>query len=158
MTKYDDASWHYGGDFPAELSKENGATHIGFFLAWCVDNNLISQFLIDEAPEDINLVLKREITGRDFFLRNCDEKFTNEDLNDLGNYFAEDYYEDDGEFAKEVCPYLEDFSKATELYFQAFEQKNKTVYHIEDSWEIYEGFRELLDIRFDHWKKFRNIE
>ena len=29
MAKYDDASWHYGGDFPDDLPEENGATHIG---------------------------------------------------------------------------------------------------------------------------------
>ena len=26
--KYDDASWHYGGDFPADLPQAAGATHI----------------------------------------------------------------------------------------------------------------------------------
>ncbi|WP_262497415.1 DUF7832 domain-containing protein [Pedobacter caeni] len=29
MAKYDDASWHYGGDFPKDLPQINGATHIG---------------------------------------------------------------------------------------------------------------------------------
>ena len=33
--KYDDASWHYGGNFPKGLSRKNGATHIAFFLVWC---------------------------------------------------------------------------------------------------------------------------
>jgi hypothetical protein len=32
--KYDDASWHYGGDFPADLPREAGSTHIAMFLAW----------------------------------------------------------------------------------------------------------------------------
>ena len=27
--KYDDASWHYNGDFPTDLPVEAGATHIG---------------------------------------------------------------------------------------------------------------------------------
>ncbi|WP_163023784.1 hypothetical protein [Pseudomonas viridiflava] len=26
--KYDDASWHYTGDFPADQPKEQGGTHI----------------------------------------------------------------------------------------------------------------------------------
>ncbi|WP_441328174.1 DUF7832 domain-containing protein [Mesorhizobium album] len=32
--KYDDASWHSGGNFPRELPPEAGATHIAMFVAW----------------------------------------------------------------------------------------------------------------------------
>ena len=53
MAKYDDASWHYGGDFPDDLPEENGATHIGMFLNWCIDNDLISEFQIEESGEDV---------------------------------------------------------------------------------------------------------
>jgi hypothetical protein len=158
MAKYDDASWHYGGDFPSELPIENGGTHIGLFLAWCIDNNLISQFQIEESSADINLVLQRKITGRDFFLTNCDEKFTSEDLNELGNSFAEDYYVDEGEFAKRSCSYLQDFSNVAEGYFESTGQNGKTVYHLEDTWDFYDVFKEIIDIRFAQWKKFRNIE
>ncbi|RML48695.1 DUF7832 domain-containing protein [Pseudomonas avellanae] len=31
--KYDDASWHYNGNFPSDLPDTAGATHIGMFLA-----------------------------------------------------------------------------------------------------------------------------
>lgn len=34
--KYDDASWHVGGEFPKELPPQAGATHIGMFAAWCM--------------------------------------------------------------------------------------------------------------------------
>ncbi len=30
--KYDDASWHYGGEFPADSPDEFGGTHIGLSL------------------------------------------------------------------------------------------------------------------------------
>ena len=33
MAKYDDASWHYEGDYPEDLPTANAATHIGMFLA-----------------------------------------------------------------------------------------------------------------------------
>ena len=36
----DNAAWHYGGNFPEELPKENGGTHIGFFLAWIINKNI----------------------------------------------------------------------------------------------------------------------
>ena len=38
--KYDDASWHYGGDFPKDLPIEAGATHTGMFLALARSGNL----------------------------------------------------------------------------------------------------------------------
>lgn len=63
MAKYDDASWHYGGDFP----DENGATHIGMFITWCINNNLISDFQIEESLEDIEKVKQKELTGGRFF-------------------------------------------------------------------------------------------
>jgi len=33
--KYDDASWHYGGDFPIGSPEEYGGTHIALFMKWC---------------------------------------------------------------------------------------------------------------------------
>jgi hypothetical protein len=42
--KYDDSSWHYGGDvFPEDLPPEAGGTHIGMFLAWAIMNYLESE-------------------------------------------------------------------------------------------------------------------
>jgi hypothetical protein len=117
MPKYDDASWHYGGDFPAELPPENGATHIGFFVSWCIDNDLISAFQLEEAGEDVQRVKNREITGRDFLLQYCDGKFTDEDLNNLGNAFAQDYYESETEFAKQYGSYLSNYNTAIEKVF-----------------------------------------
>src|SRR5688572_23363485 len=34
MEKYDDADWHYGGDFPEDVPEQAGATHMGMFVAW----------------------------------------------------------------------------------------------------------------------------
>ncbi|MGN6118448.1 MAG: DUF7832 domain-containing protein, partial [Rhodanobacter sp.] len=41
--KYDDASWHYGGDFPKDLPDEAGATHTGMFVAWALLSGLAGQ-------------------------------------------------------------------------------------------------------------------
>ena len=53
--KYDDASWHYGGDFPADLPQAAGATHIGMFLAWLIRNDYASQELIEEAEDRLGV-------------------------------------------------------------------------------------------------------
>ena len=158
MAKYDDASWHYGGDFPADLPPENGAIHIGIFLTWCIDNNLLSEFQLEESKEDVNLVLNREMTGSEFLIRNCDEKFTDEDLNNLGNGFAADYYEDEGEFSKKGAGYLSDYQNAIELLYREMNTELKSFYHVEDSWDLYEGIKIILDKRFDQWKSFKGIK
>jgi hypothetical protein len=59
MSKYDDASWHYGGDFPEGLPQKNGATHTGMFLNWCINNDLISDELKEDAAEEIEGKTKR---------------------------------------------------------------------------------------------------
>lgn len=77
--KYDDASWHYGGDFPADLPQAAGAAHIGMFLAWLIRNDYASQELIEEAEEEIGSLKSEKLSGAQFLLRVLDEKFTNQE-------------------------------------------------------------------------------
>ena len=47
--KYDDASWHYDGNFPADLPDEAGATHIGMFLCWIIMRRMEGDFLKEQS-------------------------------------------------------------------------------------------------------------
>ena len=47
--KYDDASWHYSGDFPKDLPNEAGSTHIAMYAAWSALNGLASEYHTDEC-------------------------------------------------------------------------------------------------------------
>ena len=140
----DNAAWHYGGNFPEELPKENGGTHIGFFLAWIINKNLQGD-LHRETKNDQNAckkVRRREITGRDFLFSNCDERFWSEDLNQEGLDFTNFYYnaEEDDEFN-----YFHDLLKISQEY--------ETNYHLEDTWENYDKLRPYIDKAYKHWKK-----
>ncbi len=155
MSKYDDVSWHYGGEFPKGLPEKNGATHIGMFLKWCVENNLLSEELEEDAEEEINRIKEQKITGAEFLLNVCDEKFTSNDLNEIGNQFAEDYYEDDTDFGVKYNSYANDYS---ELFDKKAKEKGfeyESFYHIEDSNENYEILKPILDERFIEWKKYK---
>lgn len=156
MAKYDDASWHYGGDFPDDLPEENGATHIGMFLTWCIDNDLISEFQIEESGEDIQKVKNRELTGAEFLIDNCDEKFTDEDLNNLGNEFAKDYYEDDTDFGRKFGNYSDDYSSTFDQKAERSGFEYETFYHVENTFENYEILKPIINKRFEEWKKYRN--
>lgn len=156
MIKYDDAEWHAGGDFPKDLPGENGATHIGYFITWCIENNLISEFLVDEHAKDLQRIVNREISGRDFLLNNLDGKFTDEYLNEEGNAFAIDYYSAEGAFAERTGSYLANYGMAVEIFIRETVAALDTAYHVEDSWDFYEGIRILLNERFRQWKEFKS--
>lgn len=102
--KYDDASWHYGGDFPSGSPQEYGGVHIALFLKWCFIKGWVGELHLEEEPEDIQRVIDSTISATEFFFKYCDGKLTNEDFNQQGNSFAEEYYGDDG-------LYFDDFSK-----------------------------------------------
>ena len=103
--KYDDASWHYGGDFPADQPQEHGGTHIALFLKWCFLKGWAGDLHTEDEPEAVEAVVNGKLSATEFFFKYCDGKFTDEDLNDAGNSFASKYYGNTG-------LYLEDYAAA----------------------------------------------
>ena len=128
---YDRMDVHYNENLPAE----NGGTHIGMFLTWIIQNNLIGEFHLENSPDGLTKVHNKEWTGRDFLINECDGKFWEEDLNEEGNEFAEYYYYD-----------------FTSDYYKAFEVTDSSVYTVENSWENYEKIKPILDKRYLEWK------
>ena len=94
--KFDDASWHYGGDFPDGSPEEYGGTHIALFLKWCFIKGWASSMHLEEWPEDTKRVINGEMPATDFLFQYCDGKLTIEDFTDEGNNFARQYYGEDG--------------------------------------------------------------
>lgn len=133
--KYDDASWHYGGDFPKGLPNENGATHIGMFLSWIIERDLVSDELRAEAAAELARVKRRKMTGAKFLMTVCDEKLSSADLSPEGNRFAKAY------FMKE---YLED-------YADLFEPEHASLYDLADTWKNYDRLRPVLEKRYAAW-------
>ncbi|WP_259343336.1 DUF7832 domain-containing protein [Capnocytophaga canis] len=145
--KYDDASWHYEGEFPANLPNENGATHIGMFLAWCIENDLISDWLREEAEEEIQQVKEGKLSGADFLISVCDEKLLDEDLSEIGNAFAQDYYKDDTDFGEKFASYTDDYINTLDR------EELESFYEIENTPENYQLLKKVIDKRFQDWKK-----
>jgi hypothetical protein len=143
--KYDDASWHYGGDFPSELSPEHGATHIAMFLAWAVGRDLVGELHREEAAEELQQLRQREITPVEFFVRCCDEKLTDEDFNEEGNAFARSYFSPKG---GTYGPYLDDYARTLAAGLP-------TVYHVADTWDNFDKLAPVIDRRFERWRRGR---
>jgi hypothetical protein len=142
--KFDDASWHYGGEFPAELPPKAGATHIAMFVAWAVLNGMAGEYHIKDAADDLALLQRRELTPTDWFIRACDEKFTSEDLNDEGNSFAAGYYGNGEGFLSTDGSYLDD-------YCETF-PKAGSLYDVEDSWGSFDALASRLNNRLEAWR------
>jgi hypothetical protein len=140
--KYDDASWHSGGNFPADLPSEAGATHTGIFLAWALLSGLAGELHETELPEDLEQLRRREITPGSFFLAVCDGKFTDEDLSSEGNAFANHYFD------LENGQYLAD-------YDEVLSGGLPSQYHVPDSWEAFDRIRPVLDERLSSWRASR---
>jgi len=138
--KYDDASWHYGGKFPADLPPEAGATHTGMFVAWALLAGLGGEIHTEECPEDLKALQTRVQTPGNFFFAVCDGKFTDEDLNPEGNRFAAEYFD------LENGSYLEDYSAT-------LGEEGRDLYYIADTWENFDRLKAVLDARLAEWRE-----
>jgi hypothetical protein len=139
QVKYDDASWHYGGQFPEDLPPEAGARHTGMFVAWAMLAGLASELHTTEIPEELEKLRSRVITPGAFFLAVCDGKFTDEDLNDEGNAFAQAYFNFD------TGSYLKDYDRV-------LTKGLPSQYHVQDTWANFETLRPVLDKRLHDWR------
>ena len=129
--KYDDASWHYGGDFPSDLPPEAGATHIGMFVAWAFLEGLNNP----EEDFDIEPLISRTKTPGAYLFDYLDGKFVESMLNEKGRRFAKLY-----------------FSLENEVYIQDYSRKLlnglPTLYHVQDTWSNFDILKPMLDNRF----------
>ena len=157
MSKYDDASWHYGGDFPEGLPQKNSATHTGMFLNWCISKNLHSAELQQDSEFEIERLKRREITGAEFVLEAADGKFSEDDLNDFGNAFAKDYYVDETDFANKFSSFATDYINIFDSLAEKSDFEYETFYHIEDTYENYDVMKQVIDHRFEEWKEYKNL-
>ncbi|MEH6678462.1 DUF7832 domain-containing protein [Phenylobacterium sp.] len=128
--KYDDASWHYGGDFPAHLPREAAATHIAMFVAWCALNGMAGELHTSDSAELLASLKARDITPTQWFIAACDEKFTDEDLTEEGNAFAAAYYGAGGNLASAPNAYLSDYEKGF--------PEAVSLYEVSDTWQSFD--------------------
>jgi hypothetical protein len=137
---YDRIDWHTGNNFPKELPFKNGGTHIGMFLSWIIDNDLIGLFHIENSKESVEKVKNREMTGTQFLIKECDSKLWPEDLNEEGNNFAKSYYANENDYGQ----YIDDYS----IVFNNYE----TLYHVDDTWENYKKIEFVISKKYREWK------
>jgi hypothetical protein len=149
MASIDRADWHYGGDFPKELPIENGGTHIGMYINWVIDKDLIGELHLEDSKQGIEDVKGRKLTGRDFLFDYCDEKFWEDDLNEEGLAFTKYYYQNPNDPEDAYGKYIEDYERILGSEFES-------LYEIPNSWENYEKIAQQIDTVYEKWKNRGN--
>ena len=142
----DKAEWHYAGNFPQELPKVAGGTHIGMFIAWVILHGLEGEEHREESKQSLDRVRAREMTGRDFLFKECDEKFWESDMNEECTAFALEYYSGEDGYGLYLTHY--ENALAGEL---------PSLYHVEDTWENYDRLEPLIDAAFESWRAARVV-
>lgn len=139
--KYDHPDYHWGNDFPGDVSEDNAMTHMGFFFAWAMSRGLVSDFHREDkdSAESLGFLTERRMSPRDYVIRFCDSQFTDEDFTETGNSFVAHYY---------ISKYFGDYSKV-------FEKLLETIYHVDDTWENADKMFPVLDKRYEQWRQSR---
>ena len=138
--KYDDASWHCGGNVPEGLSPDAGATHTGMFVAWCMLNGLGGSLHTVEFPELLAELREKKMSPGEYFIEACTGKFTDEDLTPEGNAFTGSYFD------LSRGKYLSD-------YRELFCTNGMSEYAVPDTWDSFDRLAPVISSRFEDWKK-----
>jgi len=153
----DRMDWHYGEDnYPKDLPPENGGTHIGMYLAFVFSQGMAGEIHVEESINSLEKLKRREITGLDFLIHECDEKFWDEDLNEEGEAFTLDYYQQDSAFAKQFGWYMQDYCNVFNAHAAAQGFEYPSTYHVENTWQNFERLKPILDKRLQQWRSWRN--
>jgi hypothetical protein len=128
MAKLDDVSWYTDGG----ESEQDAATHIGMFVSWLIHNQLWGSFRSSATSP----VRKRSMSGRTFFLEQCDGKLMSEMLTEEGAAFSQAYY---------LKSYLKDFQRV-------LVKDAKSDVSVDDTWENYDRLAGVISERHAKWK------
>ena len=155
---YDDAKWHYKLGLLKKISKELGATHIGFFLRWCEENELLSDALLKKLEENRALFAEEpeKWSFRMFVIQKMDGLFQRSDLNAEGQAFAGAYYTGKKTpFSEEHGTYLENYE---ELVHVLYRYNGREYYRVKDIPDNYKKVRAMLDERYADFRKMNGDE
>jgi len=130
---YDKAKWHFGGDYPDELSQVYAYVHSGFYLTWLVENDLISDFIKIDYHNEYQATLNRSISPIRLY-EFADGALVSDMLSEEGNVFSIRYYEN---------RFFSDFIDVISDHFPSDD-----VYGIEPNWKNYDRIKKRLNKQY----------
>jgi hypothetical protein len=131
---YDKAKWHQGGDYPEALPQENAFNHIGFFLGWMVEHNLINDDFKRDFSSELTSYREKKFSAPKL-LQKLDGVIDSGMFNSEGNVFASFYYDD---------YYLKDYEEV----FPGVD----SLYEVQDSQENFSLICAKITKAYERWK------
>lgn len=153
---YDNAQWHYKIGFLKKISKEQGATHIGFFLRWCFEYQLVSASLQERHAEFCKRIKGENCSYPAFVIQEMQGIFSKTDLNYDGQSFADAYYTDrKTNFSSCYGSYIENYA---ELVSTLYRLNGREYYCVKDIEKNYEQVKAMLDQRYKEFQMMKYSE
>jgi predicted DNA-binding WGR domain protein len=137
---FDNASWHYGGDFPSDLDNHQAYIHTGLYIGWLLREGLFTSVFQKDNKEGISRFLHKDITAPDFYEKYMDGKFMSYELSDQGIAFTIYYFDTD--FSRSM--YINDL-------ITILCKNISSVYYIKDNWQNFEIMADLINKRYQNW-------
>src|SRR5664280_2569622 len=135
--EYDLWRWHTEGKFPKDQPPENGYVHIGAFVAWLANNEMLDEKWVAGSNRANAVAAIRDRTGMPSALRDVTEgRLGGEMLTAEGQAFASAYY------APEYV-YPRDWRRAF--------GRNADHYAVPDDWATYDWIAPLISRRHVEW-------
>lgn len=134
---FDKAKYHADSIEQLGLNQEQAFVHTGLFVAWLVNNELMSEFFIKESGAEIEQLQSRKVLPSTIYIY-WDGTLISEMLNERGLSFAMDYFDFD------KGNYIPDY-KAT------FKVNGDQIFTVEDTWYNYDKLRAVIDAAFKKW-------
>ncbi|WP_368901760.1 DUF7832 domain-containing protein [Oceanobacillus oncorhynchi] len=111
--------------------------HIGFFLTWIIQHQFEGELLKETANEDLQAVRNETMSGIEFFIKNCDGKFTEEGVSEEIFPFVNAYYE---------RYYLTDYG------LWVIDDLKEVPFGFIGTWENYHDFEYTIDHAYQDYK------
>lgn len=122
----DDETYH--------LFQQYAGNHIGLFMTWLANRGLLGSDTPDDAPDGINQLKTRQITGTDYLIDYCDTKFWSIDV------------------ADSLLPMIEAFYEEYMTLYTNFLEGDDQLYTRLFSWADYDQLAPQIDELYIHYK------
>jgi hypothetical protein len=138
MIEYDQWRWHIEGSFPEDRPAEQGYVHIGLFLTWLTNRDLLdSGWLERSGVERAAAALKARQESCSALRDMTGGSLTSEMLTAEGRAFANAYYLPEYGYSRD---YRRVFGRLADTYA------------VEDGWDSYDRLAPVLDRRYQEWQ------
>ena len=135
---YDKAKWHDETVANFGLPESHASHHIVFFFRWCIEHDLISEWLRTECRDEYEALRAGRLSALEFF-DSLDRCLVSDMLTDEGNAFADAYFDyDSGRYISDLIGTLQG-SLPSE-------------FHIPFTEETYARLNLVIDKRYSAWK------